>query len=1187
MQSSFPISDKEIGNFYSKTEERGKMNIFGKLKQPVWIAVTALLWLATVTSSLAGALNIRIIHMNDIHSHLSSQQASLYFDGVKTYVEMGGMPRAVTKIRSLAQEQPNHLILNAGDTIQGTLFYTLFKGEATAAMLNLIPWDAMVLGNHEFDDGDQALSAYIQRLTAPIVAANVIPQEGNILRDKWTPYIIKEIAGERVGIIGIDVKQKTQESSCPSDEITFLDEIATAQQYANELASLGVDKIVLLSHFGLANDIRLAQQVSGIDIIIGGDSHTLMGDLSEVGLSSSNPYPVTVNSPSGQPVCIAQAWDYAKMVGSLDASFDENGIVTSCTGRSILLLGDSFRQKDAEGQKVQVDPETRNQIIDIINSMPNVGIVPEDEDALETLSQYQDQVDDLKQQVIGEAREDLNHVRIPGQDYLGNNGADFPLGSEIAPLVAKSFYEQARRADCCIQNAGGVRINVPAGDITIETAYTLLPFANTLYEIEMKGEEIKQVLEDAINNFYDFGGSTGSFPYAYGLRYDINMAAPMNSRISNLEILDRETGSWSMIDPEKIYVVVTNSYIAAGRDGYRTFKTVQDMRGPGTDTYLDYAMSFVNYVKSLAEQGLPLAPLPPAEHCIKSFIQGDDFRVLPYLQNPAPNAMTVLWLSNDSQPGTIEVEGVGTFTSTPKLAAALAYHPDEINNHFGGVDPGTPYIHRIRVTGLEPGTTYSYTVHQGRSIAQGTLKTAPGKGSSVKFVVYADSETEPESTGKTRRNSEPFGNFDRHYWIDQTDGYFINLKSIQEAAPDFIAIAGDIVESGNEQRDWDEFWKHNAGRYNDLAKNIPILPALGNHENHSGRDGGGGFYTTPLAKDAVARYRTYFETPDNGSGKEELQDRFYRVDYGPVTLITIDSSNGKPNRSNQDTNWYLLGEGESSDDHPEWGEGEAPDFNPGSPMYQWIEEQLADARKKSRFIFVQFHHAPYSVGPHGFNPGDGGQANGEDTQSGVPMRILTPLFKKYGVDAVFSGHDEMYEHSVIEGIHFYDIGIGGDGLRGPYMGEDGKYPFESNNPYQVFLAHLDAPEEWNGPQLVDGGKHYGHLEIEVKKSGNEWQATIKPVYVFPLMDQEGDVIRDLTGKPVFEPRIYRDEVVLTRSPGDLNRDGILDRHDLQMIRQNLRKNADECPVCDIDGDGRITIMDARKLVLMIRSAEAR
>ena len=1144
-------------------------------------AVAAALLFGGAAFSQAGPLDLRLIHMNDIHSHLASESSSLLFNGEKTYVEMGGMPRATTKVKELAAERSNHLILNAGDTFQGTLYYTLFKGDATAAMMNQIDWDAVVLGNHEFDDGDTHLATYLDKLNADIVAANVVPAPGNILEGKWAPYIIKDIGGERVGIIGIDVKQKTEASSQPSDEITFLDEVTTAQHYTDVLRNdEGVDKIILLSHYGLAHDINLARQVTGIDIIIDGDSHSLLGDLSELGLNSSQPYPIHETSPSGEPVCIAQAWEYAKMVGNLDVSFDSNGVVSSCTGNSILLLGDSFKRKDETDQKIDVSPAARAEIEAVINGLANVEIVSEDPQAISALTAYRDQVDELKFEVVGQAAEDLSHIRIPGSGYLGNSGDEFPLGSEIAPLVAKSFYDLSLRADACIQNAGGVRINVPAGDITIDTAYSLLPFANTLFEIEMKGNEIKQVLEDAISNYYDYGGSSGSFPYAYALRYDISMANPMNERIQNLEIRNRDSGDWSVIDPDKMYVIVTNSYIASGKDGYTTFKTVQDQRGPGIDTYLDYAMSFVQMAQNLTTQGAQLGPLPEEDHCIKSYSEGQDFRVSPYLQNPDMDGMTILWLSETSEPGSVDVAGVGSFASSPELAKDLAYHANEIANHFNGNDPGTPYQHRVRVSGLSAGTSYNYTVHQGSSSYTGMLKTTPERNTDIRFIVYADSETEPESTGKTRRCSEPYGNFDRQYWLDQTEGYAINIQTMKLRNPDFIAVAGDIVESGNEQRDWDEFWQHNAGRFNDIGAGIPIFPAVGNHENHSGGDGGGGFYTTPLAKDALARYRSYFETPDNGSGKPEHQDRYYRVDYGPITYITIDGTNGNPNQSNQDTNWYLHGEGETSIDNPEWGVGEAPDFNPGSRQYQWLEEQLADAQKRSRFTFVQFHHSPYSVGPHGFNPGEGGQSNAEDKQSGVPMRVLTPLFKKYGVDAVFAGHDEMYEHSLVDDIHFFDVGIGGDGLRGPYMGEDGKYNHPSNNPNQLFLAHLDAPETWAGNQLIAGGKHYGHLEVNITNNDGEWQAELTPVYVFPLMTENGEIQRDIAGNPVFERRIYDDVTLLRRSVSDLDDDGDTDRKDIKIVRKHMRQPVENCPNCDIDGDGRITIRDARKMVGM-------
>ncbi|MCA9093544.1 MAG: hypothetical protein KDA68_08670, partial [Planctomycetaceae bacterium] len=212
--------------------------------------------------------------------------------------------------------------------------------------------------------------------------------------------------------------------------------------------------------------------------------------------------------------------------------------------------------------------------------------------------------------------------------------------------------------------------------------------------------------------------------------------------------------------------------------------------------------------------------------------------------------------------------------------------------------------------------------------------------------------------------------------------------------------------------------------------------------------------------------------------------------------------------TSSDTNWLLAN-----------GAG-IPDFNPGSTQYAWLEAQLADAESKSQFTFVQFHHVPYSVGPHGFPAGNGGNNAGFDTQSGQPVRILTSLFQQYGVDAVFSGHDEQYQHSLVSGIHFFDVGIGGDGLRGPSSGTDGSTGLASTNPYQVFTAHLDAPEVWSGVQLVSGGKHYGHMEVDVFiDTDGFWKASLEAAYSFPLMDSSGNV----TG---WERRVYSDAVTL-------------------------------------------------------------
>jgi len=490
----------------------------------------------------------------------------------------------------------------------------------------------------------------------------------------------------------------------------------------------------------------------------------------------------------------------------------------------------------------------------------------------------------------------------------------------------------------------------------------------------------------------------------------------------------------------------------------------------------------------------------------------DAFKVSPYLQNPTQTSMTILWVTTEEKAGEIKVSGENysnSVTSEPQLAEGLKYYPTEVEKYFKNkADSKTPYIHKVKIDGLKAGEEYQYTVEQNGEKYSAQFTTVPDKESAVRFVVYSDSETEPESTGKTRRWSEPYGDFDRQYLVDQTVGYQENIRVMMERQPNFVAIAGDLVESGNEQRDWDEFWRHNSGELNNIASYVPLLPAIGNHENYPGPDGGMKEYNTELALQAIARYKTYFDLPDNGSKVEAYKERYYRVDYGPITYITIDTSDGKGDKTDKDTNWRLPGVN-------------APDFNPGSEQYKWLEKQLADAQKNSRFTFVQFHHVPYSVGPHGFPTGTGGFKNGQDNQSGVPVRVLTPLFEKYGVDAVFAGHDEMYERSLVDGIHFYDAGIGGDGLRGPYFGKDGKYKVDMDNPHQQFLAHLDAPEEWKGKQLVSGGKHYGHLEVNVfQDKQGVWTTEISPVYVFPVMNKEGEV----TG---WERRVYDDVVTLT------------------------------------------------------------
>lgn len=456
-----------------------------------------------------------------------------------------------------------------------------------------------------------------------------------------------------------------------------------------------------------------------------------------------------------------------------------------------------------------------------------------------------------------------------------------------------------------------------------------------------------------------------------------------------------------------------------------------------------------------------------------------EWLVAPYLQDPGRQSMSLIWFSTGTQPQAVYLDGQErTWMSQPEPAPALDYGSWERKQFPQDCPRRTAYRHRVRLDGLEPGKRYAYRVGD----RSGEFRTAPHPDQSVRFVAYADSETEPESRGACVDwpSTDPSVK-GRKYLVDQTRGYEANLTIMEQRRPDFVVLAGDLVETGGEQRDWDEFWKHNAR----LASHIPLVAIQGNHEYFAGPQQGR--FEPEASERAIGKFLTYF-----GAGR---QHRYFRMDYGPLTLIGLDCCNGQPDSGPADTNHHLTSQGSG-----------APDFNPGSAQYRWLEEQLKSARQSSKFTFVTFHHCGYTSGPHSLPPG-------KDKQSGLPTQVLTPLFQEYGVTALINGHDEMMEYSRVGDLHVFDVGIGGDGLRSPEP--------VLTNPHLVFLAHRDSPERWEGGRLLDGGKHYGHLEVEVRPEGGTWKAVMTPVYVFPVQNEAAQIER-------FERRVYFQPIEVVR-----------------------------------------------------------
>jgi len=489
--------------------------------------------------------------------------------------------------------------------------------------------------------------------------------------------------------------------------------------------------------------------------------------------------------------------------------------------------------------------------------------------------------------------------------------------------------------------------------------------------------------------------------------------------------------------------------------------------------------------------------------CLSGEFAYGQFRVYPYLLAPATDGIRITWFTEEAISGIVKVYQKGKsdtliVESTPKEVAALRYSQLEESERadFPDMFSNSNIKHTVRLEGLEPQTEYTYVVIQGTEVFEGHFSTAPmlGERMPITFITFADSETDPAGREIYRKwapgsqHPESTGRPDsvQDYLLTETEGYKANLEAIKEEEPNFLLLSGDIVQGGGYQRAWDEFFFHNAGKFDTLLSTIPFLPAIGNWENFGARNGG---YEPEAIAAARAKYKAYFDMPPNNN--PDYRNFYYRIDYGSITILTLDSSNGLPDSTDFDTNININAAIYPADD--------LPDINKGSDQWDWTLAQLADARKKGQIIFVQFHHIPYSSGGHSL-PLTAFKSTG---QAGIPMQIYQPMFKAYGVVAVFCGHNESLEHAVVEGIHYWDVGIAGDGLG--YSIDD--LDPRRKNPYRKFVAHRDAPEYWKGLQLLDGGKHYGYLKVNVSPlaDSNRYTVTMVPYYLFPVTDTQGNV----------------------------------------------------------------------------------
>lgn len=575
------------------------------------MAFSGLLVLAGCGGSSEGGedFKLTILHINDHHSNLDAVSATIKLktgagpERENVAVQLGGFPRVTSAIEALSAGRSNVLKLHAGDAITGTLYYTLEEGKADAELMNTVCFDAMAIGNHEFDAGDAGLKQFADYLWAdsacktPLLSANVSPRAGSPLGSSTVvPSQVITREGEKIGIVGLTVAAKTQGSSRPDAGTMLLDEVASAQREIDRLRTQGVNKIVVLSHLGYEREVALAAELSGVDVIVGGDSHSLLGDdsLQDFGLSPVGAYPTVASSKDGDKVCVVQVWQYSAVVGELDVTFDSAGRVKDCAGQPHVLIGESFGDRpEAALAAIRAD----------IATQPALRITPESAQALAVLEPYREALVAFGSEGVAVANGNLCLRRVPGTVRDGSRSRlagcnDDPHviahGGDVQQVVADAFLYQGKRyggADLSLQNGGGVRVDVANGPVTVGAVYTVLPFRNTLVTLTMTGAEVKAAVEDAMTSVAS--GNTGSYPYAGGFRWAVDLNRPAGDRLSQLAVRD-DQGLWKPLDATATYRVITNDFIADGQDGYTTLGTIKGERRE--DTFLAYADAFLQYV---------------------------------------------------------------------------------------------------------------------------------------------------------------------------------------------------------------------------------------------------------------------------------------------------------------------------------------------------------------------------------------------------------------------------------------------------------------------------------------------------------------------------------------------------------------------------------------------------------------
>ena len=488
-------------------------------------------------------LSFTIAFAGDTHSHLDPVTTLVKIGGRDRLVQAGGLPRLASVISSL-RARDEVLLLHAGDALFGTYYFIKYGVATDVDLLNAMGFAVMAVGNHDFDKGPDGLVEFARTAKFPVISANIEASGKPEVQSAIKPYTVLTVKGQKVGLIGLTTTlTPLLDPSGPG--IRFTSPAEAAQKSADALAQAGVDKVILISHLGYDDDMKLVQQLKGIDLVVGGHSHSLLGlpALKDLGLDVAGPYPTVVKDSEGRDVPVVHAWEYSRALGVLKVNFDVRGNLISYTGNIIIPVGEDIGQAAA-----------------------GIEAWPEDAAIARLRDSYYRPIS-----FIGEK------VAI----------ADANLSEQyMAVLVADAFMWKSQQAGLKAQFSfvpvsylrGG---SITPGAFTGAPLYEFMPFESPLVACDVKGADLKRLIELMVNNPSPYIIVRTGTPYMAfsGLSFRVDSLQPRN-------VVDLKLDDGTVLDMAGTYRLVTTARIAKGM-----FTVAQTTDFIDSQVFIDYARS--------------------------------------------------------------------------------------------------------------------------------------------------------------------------------------------------------------------------------------------------------------------------------------------------------------------------------------------------------------------------------------------------------------------------------------------------------------------------------------------------------------------------------------------------------------------------------------------------------------------